>query len=451
MEFNKNKVVFSVIWIFLLLAIIFLLVTMKNADNNNWNTSKTENFKIWLYGYNVDNYYDLIDDFKKVYPDYKDKKILIENFTSYEDYTYTLMSALNSWVWPDIFVLNNNEKNSVFSNQILWIDPKIVNPNDFRKKYKAVFSDDLISTVASEWWNKEFLLWLPVWYETLWIFYNRRYVKDTDLKNLSTLNNVISDLKGRYSDLIPIWIWNGSTVYNSADIITQFFMLQWWVVWVSALNWTVLKEALASYLLYWDTTWYNWYNSRFQELKDTKKNSLYLFSRWEVLMVVWYPSLIQNIKANWFSKTMLQASYFPHYFSWGWKTLVNYNTFVINKDTKNLEISNNFISYLSTDSWASSYLRKHPYMMPALLSLDSTMMEQKIDPGYNIILSDFYNDSEELSSFDKWIKNIYDKDITLLLDSNTYDEDLFNKFKLMLICKRNKITTFTNFEVDCEK
>ena len=40
-------------------------------------------------------------------------------------------------------------------------------------------------------------------------------------------------------------------------------------------------------------------------------------------------------------------------------------------------------------------------MMPALLSLDSTMMEQKIDPGYNIILSDFYNDSEELSSFDK--------------------------------------------------
>ena len=335
MEFNKNKVVFSVIWIFLLLAIIFLLVTMKNADNNNWNTSKTENFKIWLYGYNVDNYYDLIDDFKKVYPDYKDKKILIENFTSYEDYTYTLMSALSSWVWPDIFVLNNNEKNSVFSNQILWIDPKIVNPNDFRKKYKAVFSDDLISTVASEWWNKEFLLWLPVWYETLWIFYNRRYVKDTDLKNLSTLNNVISDLKGRYSDLIPIWIWNGSTVYNSADIITQFFMLQWWVVWVSALNWTVLKEALASYLLYWDTTWYNWYNSRFQELKDTKKNSLYLFSRWEVLMVVWYPSLIQNIKANWFSKTMLQASYFPHYFSWGWKTLVNYNAFVINKDTKN--------------------------------------------------------------------------------------------------------------------
>jgi len=33
-------------------------------------------------------------------------------------------------------MLNNNEKNSVFSNQSLVINPAIANPNDFRKRYK---------------------------------------------------------------------------------------------------------------------------------------------------------------------------------------------------------------------------------------------------------------------------------------------------------------------------
>ena len=292
----------------------------------------------------MDNSFEYVDSFKKVYPEFKNKDIVIENFPSYEDYTYTMISAITSWKWPDIFMLNNNEKNSVFSNQSLVINPAIANPNDFRKRYKWFFSDDLISTFSDDTWTKEYLIGLPVWYETLWVFYNRRYAKNSDLKNLSSLNNIISDLSTKYTDLIPIWIWNWSTVYKSEDIITQFFMLEWWVSWVWNLNNNVLKAWLSSYLLYWDTTWYNWFNSRFQELKNTKKDAIHLFSRWEVLMVVWYPSMIKNIKESWFSKTMLQATPFPHYFSGGWKTLADYNYFTINKDTSDINIIKTNIS-----------------------------------------------------------------------------------------------------------
>lgn len=451
MELNKNKLIFWVIWSLILLSFIFLLVTITNKNNTVAKTWSSWNiFKIWTFGYPMENSFQFVDDFKKAYPEHKSKEIIIENFPSYEDYTYTMMSAISSWKWPDIFVLNNNEKNSVFSNQVLWIDPAIVNPNDFRKRYKWFFSDDLISTYSDDTWTREFLIGLPVWYETLWVFYNRRYAKDSDLKNLSSLNNVISDLSTKYTDLIPVWIWNWSTVFKSEDIITQFFMLEWWVNWVWSLNNNVLKAWLSSYLLYWDTTWYNWYNSRFQELKNTKKDSIYLFSRWEVLMVVWYPSMIKNIKESWFSKTMLQATPFPHYFSGGGKTLANYNFFVINKDTIDISLAESLISYIYSDTGASTYLSYFPYQLPALLSLESDKLQQKIDPDYTVILWDFYNDEYEIWSFDKWVKYIYDKNISLLLDSPVTNEEMFARFKETIICKANKISTFSSLGVNCD-
>lgn len=451
MEFNKNKIIFLVIWIIMLLSVIILLLTVNNTDKNI-TKSWTDDFKIWILWDNTQNLNSFIEWFKNIYPNYKNKQIIIESFNSYEDYIYTLMSAISSWKWPDLFVLNNAEKKSVFSDQILWIDPSIVSPNDFRKRYKWVFSDDLISVYSDEDnTSKEFVIWLPVWYETLGVFYNRRYIKSTDLSNISTMNNVISDLKSKYDDIIPIWIWNWSTVLNSSDIITQFFMLEWGVSGISNLNTSVFKSAFWSYLLYWDTTWYNWYNQRFQELKDTKRNSIYLFSRWEVLMVVWYPSMIKDIKDSWFSKTMLQAAPFPHYFSTWWKTLLNYNYFVINKDSQNIDLANTFISYLNSDSWANAYLMSFPYYLPALLSLESEKFEQKIDPDFNVILKDFYNESKELSSFDRAIKNIYDKNIISLLDDSYINEENFNNFRDSIYCKFKKISTLSELSNDCDK
>lgn len=452
MEFNKNKIIFLIIGGLIVLSIIFLLVTISNKPtSDNWSKLSWDIFKIWLVWDSVTDSNTFIEWFKKVYPNFKNKQIIIESFDSYEDYTYTLMSSISSWNWPDVFVLNNNEKSSVFSNQVLWIEPNIVNPNDFRKKYKWVFSDDLISSYSVEWQTKEYVMGLPVWYETLWVYYNRRYIKDSDLKNLSSLNNVVSELKSKYPEVIPIWIGNWSTVYNSADIISQFFMLEWGVSWLWNVNSKVASQSLPSYLLYWDVTGFNWYNKRFQELKDTNKTSINLFSTWEAFMIIWYPSMLKKIKEIWFSKNMLQATHFPHYFSWAWKTLINYNYFVINKDTSNLDLANTLISYLYSDSWASSYLNSYTYYLPALLSLEAEKLSSKIDKDYSIILWDFYNEETELSSFDKWIKVIYDKNISLLLDKESFDNESFNSFKESIMCKANKISTFTNLSVNCDR
>ncbi len=452
MNMNKNKIIFLTIWWIILLFILILVFVSKGSKNQASNSNLIKDFKIWIIWDDKTDFWKFVADFKIIHSKYKTKNIIVESFSDYEEYSYALSSAIYKWESPDIFVLNNNEKESIFNNQIIGLDPEVFNPNDFRTKMKWIFSDDLIVTYTEWEKEKEALIWIPVWYETLWIFYNWRYVKDSDLSYISWLNSIISVLKNKNPNFIPIWIWNGSTVYNASDIITQFFMLESWVDSLNDIAWNKLKEPLWTYLFYWDEDSDNAYNSRFNELKTLEQNNLDLFSKWEIYMVVWYPRMIKEIDEKWYSKNFLRASPFPHYFSWQWKTLVNYNYFVINKDTSNFELSNTFLSYLLSESWASNYLNVFTYYLPALQSLESDKLEEKIHKDYRVVLRNFIdlNNDYLLSSFDKWIKNIYDRNIIDVLDNRSNYESVFLKFKNTLSCQTQKITKLENLSKDCK-
>lgn len=441
---NKNKIIFWIIWAILFALLIFTIFSI-NKDSDTW-VKQAWKFNIWLIWEDTKTADNIIENFKKIHPEYSNKDIKIEIFSNYDDYSYALTSSIISEKAPDIFMLNNNEKNSIFSNQIVWINPQNINPNDFRKKYKWVFADDLILSSG----EVEFLAWIPVWYETLWIFYNRRYVKDSELSSIAWLNNIVAELKDKSPNLIPIWIWNWSTVYWVSDIITQFFMLEDWIESLADVAWTKIAQALSSYFVYWDINWYNGYDSRFMELSNLWKTSVDLFSKWETYMIVGYPSLINLIGEKWFSKNFLLASPFPHYSSTEWKSLINYNYFVINKDSSESVLANDFLTYLSTDIWAENYLSNFPYYLPALLSLESDKLEEKISPNYNIVLADFYNPDYELWSFDKWIKTLYDRDIVSVLDNAWNYDSSFAKFRETILCKAKKISTLEDLSKSCE-
>lgn len=449
MEYNKNKIIFWIVGGILLLSVIFLLIMINSSMNSgNEQVSRENTIRVWMVWTPFESS-QLVNNFKWVYPAYKNKSFIFEFFPNYEDYNLTLSSAIISWEAPDIFVLNNNVKTTIFDNQIVWIRNSKVNPNDFRKIYKEFFGEDLIESFTLESSTMEQLKWIPIWYEPLWIFYNRRYIKNSDLSNLSSLNSLISSLKSSYSWVIPLWIWNGTTVLGSADILTQFFMLSW-ANSVSNLIWNPLKEWLASYLSYWDINWVNWYNTKFNELKNAGSNSVSSFINGEVFMLVGYPSLMEEIKTRWgFSRTFLEATSFPHYITGGWKSLVNYDYFVINKDSQNLDTAEDFLVYLTTDSWATTLLNVMKYYLPWLLSLEDAFWGKRLDESYNVTLWDFYNDSYEYSSFDKWIKEIYDKEITLLLDNTVYKESDYENLLRSITCKVVKFTSFTSLETNC--
>ena len=161
-------------------------------------------------------------------------------------------------------------------------------------------------------------------------------------------------------------------------------------------------------------------------------------------------SMINIIWEKWFSKNFLQASPFPHYFSWDGKTLINYDYFVVNKNTKNKDLAFSFLSYIWSDIWSLNFLENYTYYLPALLSLESDKLEEKISDKYNVVLGDFFNSDYELSSFDKWVKSIYDNWLINILDNSSNYENAFDKFKAKITCNTNKITTLENLSRSCE-
>ncbi len=441
---NKNKIIFWIIGAIFVVMLLFVIMNLgKTDDRAVW---ESWSFSIWIMWDDSTVWDNILKNFKEIHPEYWNKDIKIETFSNYDDYSYALMSSIVRDKAPDVFMLNNNEKDSIFSEQITWINPENINPNDFRHKFKWVFADDLI--IKS--WETEFLVWIPVWYETLWIFYNRRYVKDSELESIAWLSNIIAELKEKTPNLIPLWIWNWSTVPFVSDIITQFFMLEDWVNWLSDVTSTKLKQWMSSYFIYWDENGDNGYDSRFMELSSEWKNSVDLFSKWKTYMVVGYPRLINEIDEKWFSKNFLLASNFPHYSTTGWKSLINYNYLVINKNSTETELANDFLNYLSTDIWAENYLKSFPYYLPALSSLESDKLNEKIHPDYNIILDDFFNPDYDLWSFDKWIKTLYDKNIISILDNSWNYDSAFSDFRESILCKAKKISTLEDLSKSCE-
>lgn len=442
---NKNKIIFIIIWL-VLLGLIFLAV----INLNSWSDPKTKvkkdkwTFTVWTFWDDKTKFLAFLNEFKKTHPVYSSYNFVVENFSDYEDYFYSLTSAFNKQQWPDLFVLNWNEK-SVLQNQALYIDSDIISVNDFRRNYKWVFSDELIYKADN---NKEYLIWIPVWYETLWVFYNRRYFSSDDLETWEWVDKVISDLSINNRLIIPLWMWNWSTVDYSYDILTQFFLLDS-IESISKLSWQNITQAFSLYQKYWDISDKNWYNSLLPV--SSPKNNIELFSNDKIWAIIWYPRTLFDIDKYWYWKAFLLATPFPRYAVW-WTdySFVNFNYFSVNSDSINQDLWMDILKYMTTKEWASVYLNNFPYYLPAMIDLEWYVMEEKILDKYNIVYRDFYNSATELKTFNKWIKNIYDKEVVRLLDTPTDNQVLFENFKNILVCKTKKALTLTNLSTVCK-
>jgi hypothetical protein len=85
------------------------------------------------------------------------------------------------------------------------------------------------------------------------------------------------------------------------------------------------------------------------------------------------------------------------------------------------------------------------------LSLKETFLHNKVAPDdFNIELWNFYDDTFDLSGFDKWIRSVYDREMSLFLDNTIYQESLFTRLRDSIICRVDKAVRFQNFSRRCE-
>lgn len=452
---NKNKIIILIIFWIILIGILWLVANL-NSDSNSWQQTQANagSYSIWMYQDAVTPMQEVVENFTSKFPEYKNINFSIETFSNYDEYTLALASAFAKGKWPDLFMINNSDSSTLLSDYTFGIDPKIINPNDFRKKYNNVFSQDLIDSIAGETAEEEaieYLKWVPVGYETLGIFYSRaKRLKQTDFDSISSLKSAISRMRELYPNNIPLGMWNGSTVAMVWDIISQFFLFEDGVTWIEQVTDGKMKAALNGYMIFGDSEWENAYNKRFADMVLLEQNNVDLFARWEIAMIAGFPRLVKEIDEKWFRKSLLAAESFPFYFNTSGSTLVNYNYFVKSQNPDNQDLWNVFLQYLASDSGAEEYLDAYDYYLPALLSLEDTMLEEDIMDGYNITLKDFYNPEHPLVSFDKAIVDQFDEKIIGVLDNPNNYIDNFADFKQELLCAQKKYSTLENLSSDCK-
>ena len=422
-----------------------LIIMLFNQKNREKKTANNENFTIWMVWDSAERSTDLIDGFKKFSKTKKD--VVIESFNNYEEYSYALTNAIANGTAPDVFVLNSNEKESIFQWQTTWIEPDIVNPNSFRKDYKTFLSDQLIAK-TDKW--VDYLVWMPVWYEVLWVFYNRRFVNGSDVDSASSLRSAVKKLKEKNPDSIPVAIWNWAAVDFAEDIATQFILTAWENRSIEQLDRKAIQKWLWNYVDFWDEEWDNKYNTRLEEMKIAKQTWVDLFSKGETLIIAGYPRLIEKISDKWFSSNFLAAAPFPNEWEKSWKALVNYNYFVINKDTNKLDVANLFMQYLFSNDWIKTFLEAYPYYLPGVSEFDKWNEDQKIHKNYNIRIADFYNDSLEYTTFDKWLKTDYDEKLKAMLDNERTVIDEFSKLQKVTNCRTSKIFSQKDIWKNCD-
>jgi hypothetical protein len=210
-----------------------------------------------------------------------------------------------------------------------------------------------------------------------------------------------------------------------------------------------MKSALTSYMLYWDVNEENAYNIRFSDMSSLNKSGLDLFVRNEVFMIVGYPRMLQQIEDRWFKRGLLAAEPFPFHNLAGGNTSINYDYLVKNKDSNKKELSDILFQYLSNDNGAWEYLDNYKYYLPALLSLESDKLEDKILDEYSVTLGDFYNPDHLLQSFDVGVKNLFDREIVNILDTQSNYLDEFSDIQTSILCKSNKYTSLINLSTAC--
>lgn len=442
-----------IIWLVFIALIVFVVSNLNSAWKNKTNTKASSDFSIWTVWDNSSNFSLFLEWFKSSFPEYKNANITVESFPSYEDYSAALSRAFLNDKAPDVFVVNNNET-SIFENQILWINPSAVDPDTFRKSYEAVFSNDLITSVASTDTSgtakkTEFLKWIPLGYETMGVFYDMRVLRAKDLSTWASVNDAISYIKTSKWESLPIALWDGKSIKDSSEIMTEFFM-QEWAKWLDDVKDNIVKQAFSRYFMYWDKSGDNAYLMKFDDSNNLNKTALQLFSEGQVSMIIWYPRLINDIDSTWFQKAFLRASPIPQMTNTNPLSLVNYNYFVVNKNTKKQDLSLSLMKYFASDKWEQDYHKAFPYYIPAMPNVARETEDDDIKDWYSIKIKDFQNPNVELSSFNKKLKVVYDKWLSDILDNSLNYSFLFDNFTKNISCKYDKFIKLTNFSQICE-
>jgi hypothetical protein len=282
----------------------------------------------------------------------------------------------------------------------------------------------------------------------LWVFYNRKYfLKPSWISNWSDMLGEVQNISDKYSNIIPLAIWNGSWVSRSSDIITSLLVLEWQKS-LKTTDSNRVRQVLWMYNWFWERNGDNRYNILSAPFEN--KTDIDYFTSWDVAAMIWYPRDLLEIDKIGYQSSFLFATPFPKYTGSDKKVSISYEYFVINKDTPFTDMSQDFLAYVASQDWQQIFSDTYPYYLSSHEAVSSAMPEKKILPWYNIVYKNFISDDDELVSYDMWSKNIFTQSIDPILDLESWYDNEFVKMSSYITCSITKQNTLLSLSSPCK-
>lgn len=458
---SKSKIIFWAIGAVLLMIVVYW-VSLLNSWWNKKKVSWPKEFNVWVVGDESAGFSDIKEWFKERFPAYANTEINFRKFSSYEDYEETLLTVMADNNSPDVFVVNNNWWD-LLESKIQAIPNEVIDSLDFSKRFNKAFDDLILKVKENPDDNSSpvlsYIKWIPLWYETLWVFYNWKLVRNIPL-TWSELDDEIKNSE-QSSDYLTIGLWLGEKYIFKAPDILSLFLLQNWVNSYKELKSNNALLAMKAYKSY--ATDPNNDLTKFQDEMDSLGlTTVDMFVRWKIWMVIGYPSLVKEIELaikrtsgtiN-INKKFLRTSPLPQISSDKEKNsatnLINYNYFALSKDTQNLAMWYDFMNYLSRQEAQEKYLKSFPAYLTALRALEDQRKKENISKDYEYVsYESFMDPTVELKSFTKWLKIKFDNYFNANFNSKKEDNTILEKWIKYIDCNKSHLIDGSDFEVQC--
>ncbi len=462
---SPRKILFFIITSIL---VVILTISIIYISGQKKTISKAPaSIKIWISNGTTESYKSLIEGFKKYAPEYKKTEIIIEKQPSDPDrYRTLLLSTLTEWNGPDIFMLNNWE-DAILETKIEPIPDSMISISDFDKRYDDLFQDLLTS--SGSWKNKKnSLKWVPLGYETLWIFYNKTLIREVP-KTWNEIEVLYSDfINDKYPsniglgpiytpnmiDILPLWLYNADTkdysdASNNKNGIESYLNYGNFSIWTKQNEWESSTSNTKITL-----------NTRKTNMLEEKLTTLDLFMQWDIAMIIGYPSLVLELEKS--SKRSgssrnngtILTDRIPQVSVQDKKNIARYSYFGISKFTKEWQASLKFLEYLMTPDAQRIFMDEYPYLVPAQSefyetamtnTLSETLSRTKLAPFIPII-------GDEISVFQYWLKSRFERYLREGIDTteNPDIESISTKISKEITCEIS-LSLGWDISKDCQK
>lgn len=417
---SSKKIIFFIIsWILLILVIIGAIIL--SSSNNKKSGNGT--ILVWVNEWTNEDFTKIVESFKQTHPELKKSQILIEKQTSDpKKYRTLLLKTLADGNGPDIFMVPRGE-DELLESYVQPISEKDINIADFERRFDMRIFDNLIIEDTSNK-NQQLLMWIPLGYETLWLFYNSNLLKNGVPRN----EKQIEHLYNQSSTFFPTNLWL-SSIYtpNALDLITLFLSLN---NINSYRDIGGIIQPFASYYSFGDlsivtTNEDNIYNQdntlRQQEewMANARLTTIDKFVRGEIALIIWYPSIITELekahkrasKAHSEDAKIFRTDRLPQFSLKTKNNIAKFNYFGISKNTSNYDLSVKFLNFLGSPDAQTIALDIFPYLLPAQREFYPTIehQPQALSSIFSRTRIDaFLPKDEQIIIFDYWVKSTFD-------------------------------------------